>query len=227
MSAAWAQIAGAASVIAYLAFILWIGRKRPRSLVQLASMFVAAGLMAAFAAGYIERGLENILLLMLPEKSLAFEIADAFICVALAEELIKYGVLLAFTMRGGRVSNSLEGMVCSGVTALGFALFENVSYIALYGSSATLWRVFSAVPGHLADGLIMGYFYGKAKEREIRGENSAHGWLYAAAILVPAAEHAVYDALASAGTNMLFAFYVTIINIAALAFIWRLAKKYG
>lgn len=228
MSTAITQLIGTLAVLAYIAFILRMDRGRGRAPLPLAGVFITSGLTAAFAAAYVERGAENLALLLLPAESAAFRAVDAFICVALVEELLKFGVLRLFTLREGSVLNAFDGVVYAGVAALGFALFENASYIAAYGSAATFKRVFSAVPGHLADGVIMGYFYGKARERASRGDYSAHRKLCAASVLVPAAEHCVYNLLAGIESKTLSPFfwaYVIIINIAAVLIIWRLAKK--
>jgi RsiW-degrading membrane proteinase PrsW (M82 family) len=87
----------------------------------------------------------------------------AIIVVALSEEAAKFFFLRKFFYRHNEFDEPFDGIVYAVFIALGFATLENVFYAFQYGMSTTIWRMFTAVPAHAADGVIMGYFVGMAK----------------------------------------------------------------
>lgn len=124
--------------------------------------------------------------------------------LAFIEELCKFCGTAAVTWRGGYVHNAYQGMLLSAVTAFSFGLLENVLFIALSLAELpgqfwliVLTRALIGAPGHGAYGVIMGFFYGRAREagqlenRRIRWENLC------LAVLIPGGIHSLYDWLAS------------------------------
>ena len=81
--------------------------------------------------------------------------------------------------------------------ALGFALWENISYVMIYGFSTALVRAVTAVPGHARFGVFMGIFYGLARGCAYLDKNIRSKFFRVLAIVVPAALHGSYDYVAS------------------------------
>lgn len=79
--------------------------------------------------------------------------------VALIEEGFKW-LFLFFVTRNSKHFNSLfDGLIYAVFISLGFAALENVLYTFDYGLSTGLLRAVTAVPGHMFDGVLMGYYY--------------------------------------------------------------------
>ena len=87
----------------------------------------------------------------------------AFFGVALAEEFCKF-LFLKFLIFDNREFNEpYDGIVYGGILGCGFATFENLFYVLPLGYEAGIIRLLTAVPGHAFDGMILGYFMGKAR----------------------------------------------------------------
>ncbi len=224
-----AQIVGfipTAVLIVYL-FCLDSIEKEPIGL--LLKLFFVEGAVACIAVAYIEMGFETAALLVLDEDSFLFRVVDNLICVALVEELVKYTVLKRFTWNHPSFNYSFDGIVYAAVTSLGFAAFENASYVAEYGITTALGRMVTAVPSHCVDGILMGFFYGKAKLLECRGNHSRARRSCLLALLAPIAEHGFYDFFATRGESDLAFYalyaYILILNAVVFVLVWRLAQK--
>ena len=60
----------------------------------------------------------------------------------------------------------MDGIVYAVCISLGFAAFENVSYLFVYSEdflSVGIVRAIFSVPGHFCFGVLMGYYYSLAK----------------------------------------------------------------
>ena len=88
-------------------------------------------------------------------------------------------------------------MVYAVFLSLGFALWENISYVLHYGFTTALVRAVTAIPGHACFGVFMGTFYGLARGYAFL-ENEEKSKLYRAlAVVIPALLHGSYDYIAS------------------------------
>ena len=107
------------------------------------------------------------------------------------------------------------------IVALGFALWENISYVMIYGFSTALVRAVTAVPGHACFGVFMGIFYGLARGYAYLGKNIRSKFFRVLAIVVPAALHGSYDYVASLnsaeGQWIFLAFIAVLPNMIAAA----------
>ena len=112
----------------------------------------------------------------------------AFIAIAWVEEGLKFGVLRMAAHRKFQSMSIIDGAFCGALAAMGFSFMENIVY--LLGSSAivqvSLIRTLSAVPLHLAAGIIIGISMSRAAAN--RGGNSGLGGL-----LTAIAIHGFYD----------------------------------
>jgi RsiW-degrading membrane proteinase PrsW (M82 family) len=87
----------------------------------------------------------------------------AFFGVALAEELCKFLFLKGFIYNDREFNEPFDGVIYGGVVGCGFATLENLMYVLPQGYEVGIIRMLTAVPGHAFEGMILGYFMGKAK----------------------------------------------------------------
>ena len=114
-----------------------------------------------------------------------------------------------------------------GFVALGFALWENISYVLMYGLSTALVRAVTAVPGHACFGVFMGVWYGLAKRLHGQGRDSASKLCRVLALLLSALLHGCYDFIASIESvhyGWLFAAFVAILFVLAFILVRRQAR---
>jgi RsiW-degrading membrane proteinase PrsW (M82 family) len=125
-----------------------------------------------------------------PAAGLAAGLKYFVLGVGLREELAKFlcvVVLLPWLVRRG---DELAALVCSAAVGLGFAMEENVSYIAGSGGAATLARLLTPAPLHMAlTGLI-----GLAAYRACRWPRE-WGPHFLAVLGVMVLAHGMYDSL--------------------------------
>ena len=114
----------------------------------------------------------------------------AFFGVALAEELCKFLFLKAFICDNREFSEPFDGLVYGGMVGCGFATVENLLYVIPLGQEVGVFRMFTAVPGHVFEGMILGYFMGRAKF-SLSSENDLMKGLGLVVVL-----HGVYDTAA-------------------------------
>ena len=88
---------------------------------------------------------------------------NAYLFVALPEELCKFLMLLWYAYRKPAFDEPFDGIVYAVMVGMGFATVENISYVSEYGMMTGIMRLFLAVPAHATFAIIMGYFMGKAR----------------------------------------------------------------
>ena len=116
---------------------------------------VIFGILSTFAAIVTEQIGETVLTLLLPQNSTAYNALLYFIVVALSEEGFKYLLLKKRTWYSGEFNCQFDGIVYAVFVALGFALWENISYVLMYGLGTAAIRAVTAVPGHACFGVFM------------------------------------------------------------------------
>ena len=180
---------------------------------------VIFGILSTFAAIVTEQIGEAILGILLPQSSTAYNVLLYFVVVALSEEGFKYLLLKKRTWYSGEFNCQFDGIVYAVFVALGFALWENISYVLMYGLGTAAVRAVTAVPGHACFGVFMGTFYGRAKQCRVWGdkaEERANLWLgYIAAVLL----HGFYDSCAMINTvasSLIFIAFVVIMYIVVI-----------
>ena len=113
-----------------------------------------------------------------------------------------------------------DGIVYAVFTSLGFALWENISYVLHYGFSTALIRAITAIPGHACFGVFMGVFYGLARGHAYLGENGRSKFCRVLCVAVPAMIHGAYDYVASmeneGGSYFFIAFIIALFVISFL-----------
>jgi RsiW-degrading membrane proteinase PrsW (M82 family) len=110
--------------------------------------------------------------------------------------------------------------------SLGFALWENISYVLHYGFANAIVRAVTAIPGHASFGVFMGVFYSAAKMFEIQGDLNRSRMYNFISLLIPLLIHGAYDYIATLQVeNGTISF---IVFIAILFFVsYRLIREFS
>lgn len=176
---------------------------------RLLGSLVLYGIISTTIAGALEQVGIAILDALFAEPSVLYNVLLYFGIVAFAEEGSKYVLLKRRTWRNPEFNCTFDGVVYSVFVSLGFALWENIGYVARFGLSVALIRAVTAVPGHACFGVFMGTWYGMAKRCEGTGDLAGAKRMRVTALLVPAALHGLYDFIASlSGEYMGLVFFV-------------------
>ena len=184
-----------------------LDKESPRLLVSLVLM----GIISTLIAYVIERVTDGI-------GSMATEC----LLIGLAEEGAKYLVLRYRTWKEPEFNCQFDGVVYAVFVSLGFALWENISYVLSYGFSTALLRAVTAVPGHACFGVFMGVWYGLAKRFDLSGDVKSRKTSIALCIILPTLIHALYDYIAMTDVSE----WIFLVFIAALFYVaFQIVKK--
>ncbi len=131
--------------------------------------------------------------------------------IGLVEEGSKLLVVLLFFYRTKEFNEPSDGVVYTAAVATGFAMIENLGYVAAGGIVTGIVRAVTAVPLHAFLGALMGNFVGRAKFAR-RGKVL----LVLVGYLLAAALHGIYDFAAFALTDNVGALLGATIGIVLL-----------
>jgi RsiW-degrading membrane proteinase PrsW (M82 family) len=189
-----------------------VEKEPPALLVSLLLFGVAAALVSIV----LESVGSRILSSLRDPSSPVYIIATAFLVVGVVEEGTKFIFLKRRTWRDPNFNYRFDGIVYAVFVSLGFAAFENISYVMGYGLSVAFPRALLAIPGHMGFAVFMGLFYGRAKlcaDMGHRGRSKVNLWAgYLAAVFF----HGFYDTCAmtnSALSSILFLGFVIVMYI--------------
>ncbi|MBR2259965.1 MAG: PrsW family intramembrane metalloprotease [Blautia sp.] len=157
---------------------------------------VKAGIFSSLIALVLERVFGTLLDLTVTGKGL-YDVLLYFGVVALSEEGAKYFMLRRKSWNSEEFDCQYDGVVYAVFVSLGFALWENISYVMHYGFATAVVRAVTAIPGHTSFGVFMGVFYGIARKYQNRYEAGKSRWFRFLAVLVPVFLHGSYDYIAS------------------------------
>ena len=129
----------------------------------------------------------------------------------LTEEILKFLVLYFYIMPKSAFNEPMDAIVYGVVVSLGFATFENFSYVYLGGFetdsfSLAIMRAISAIPMHATCGIIMGYFFG------LYAFTNSKNFL-AKSLIFPIAIHATYNFLTL--YDFFFLYFLVIVMVYA------------
>ena len=178
---------------------------------QLIISLAAKGIIATFCAMAAEYIGTFVLGLFFSEGSLIYNALMYFIVVALSEEGFKYFFLKRFTWNNPEFNCTFDGVVYAVSVSLGFALWENIGYVFMYGLDTALLRAVTAIPGHACFGVFMGVFYGAAKRYEVYMQEAHAGFYRKLAVIFPVIIHGAYDFIASLPDGYSFVFIVFVV----------------
>ena len=187
------------------------------------------GVISTALAAFIELIGSALIELFFEENSLPYNILMYFGVVAFAEEGSKYFLLRKQSWDRQEFNCTFDGVVYAVFLSLGFAAWENISYVAAYGLPTALVRAFTAVPGHACFGVFMGAYYGAAKLAERSGNHEKSLSLRRMAVIIPAFLHGLYDFIATDSTSdfsgLVFFAFIIIMFISARKTVDALSER--
>ncbi len=161
----------------------------------------------------------------LGEGSLAYNLVLYFIIVGLSEEFSKYIILKWRTWRSSNFNCTFDGVIYSVFISLGFALWENIQYVAIYGFETGIVRAFTAIPGHASFAVFMGVWYGMAKRYDFMGEPGKSKRCRRLALIIPTIMHGVYDFTATyTGLSLVFLAFIALMFFLAIRDVKMMSK---
>ncbi|MCR5040532.1 MAG: PrsW family intramembrane metalloprotease [Clostridia bacterium] len=201
-----------------------LGKESPGLLFSL----VRGGVLAALAAMLAERLFSWLLDLFLDEYSVAYNVLLYFGVVAVSEELAKYLFMRRYSWRSREFTSAYDGVVYAVFTSLGFALWENISYVLHFGFRTALVRAVTAIPGHACFGIFMGVFYGLARKYEYAGKHTLSTACSVVGLICAVLLHGTYDYIASmesTGSGWIFAGFVAVLFAISYITVSRASKN--
>jgi len=145
-------------------------------------------------------------------SSLAGHFVFFFFVVGMGEEAIKFVVPWKLVYRSPDFKQVYDGIVFCSSSALAFAVNENIAYVLTSGAQASyvaFLRALTAVPLHMATGVVMGYGMGRA--REAKGSPREREYLalgFGGAVLI----HGAYDFFLMVPSAARLLFLVTLVG---------------
>lgn len=161
----------------------------------------AGQMVKAFVFGVISAGVAIALSTLLEMTGLysqwvpynANRIRMAFFGAAIPEETAKLFMLWLLLRKNKFFDENMDGIVYAVFVSLGFAAFENISYLFSNSESflsVGIMRACTSIPGHFCFGILMGYYYSLATfGNKATLRNKIFVWL------VPVMAHGFYDAI--------------------------------
>ena len=186
------------------------------------------GAVSTTLAVFTEEVGTGILDTLWPEDSLLYRLLMYFVVVGLSEEGFKYLLLKRHTWRSAAFNCQFDGVVYATAVSLGFALWENIGYVAMYGMGTALVRAVTAVPGHACFGVFMGAFYGMAKRYSNYGCEAQSKRCRHLAVLLPTVLHGFYDFIATSESRFsewVFLLFVIVLFLITSRMVKNLSRE--
>lgn len=218
----------ALAIVPGLLLIVYVYRKdrvekEPPGLMMKLVLF---GIISCIVAGYVEAA-EAAVLPQYQQGTLEYALQTSFLMAALVEETVKYLAMRFASWNSKAFNYRFDGVVYGLTAAVGFAIYENIMYVAAYGYQTALVRAFTAIPLHAFCGAFMGAIYSYSKKASIMG-NKGKSVLYTIfALLVPMMIHGTYDTFAFLGQDgtVPLLILVVILYVAAITMIRKLSAS--
>ena len=143
------------------------------------------------------------------DGSVEYNIVGLFIRVmigvALIEEFSKWFFSYYLGYKSPEFDEVYDIILYCGFVALGFATFENILYVFTSDNTiqVALLRAITAVPGHVCDAILMGYYLGIAKQYEMAGNLELRKKNLILSVAIPMVTHGIYDFLIMSGSGLL------------------------
>ncbi|MGJ9384851.1 PrsW family intramembrane metalloprotease [Salipaludibacillus neizhouensis] len=123
-----------------------------------------------------------------------------FFQVAFVEEFIKWFIVLVAVFYHVHFNQRYDGIVYSTAVALGFASIENILFILANGLDTAFYRAIFPVTSHALFGVVMGYYFGKAKFHI----NKRNRYLFLA-LFIPIVLHGFYNLILASLNHWIYA----------------------
>lgn len=220
----------AAAVIPAIVLLIKVYKsdKMDKEPIGLLVSLVLYGIIATGFAMLTECVGNFILSFFFDEGSITYNAIMYFLIVALSEEGFKYILLKKRTWYSPAFNYKFDGVVYAVFVSLGFALWENIGYVLMYGLSTAMVRAVTAVPGHACFGVFMGTWYGMAKKYDGYGYADVSQICRAMALLIPVLLHGFYDFTASFENQhygWIFALFVSAMFLIAFLLVRKMSNN--
>jgi len=216
----------ALAIIPGLLLVIYVYKKDKveKEPVNLIIRIILYGVISCIAAGFIET-FESSFLPQYEKGTIEYALTTSFLCAALVEETVKYLAMRLGSWKYPGFNYRFDGIVYGVSAGVGFAIYENIMYVASYGFATAVVRAFTAVPLHAFCGVFMGVFYAYSKKASILGRSTIGYTLLA--LIVPMIIHGIYDTCAFMGDKGTVAFmiFVVLLYIAAIATIRKMSRE--
>jgi RsiW-degrading membrane proteinase PrsW (M82 family) len=217
----------ALAIIPGLLLIIYVYRKDKveKEPLGLILRIIIYGIISCIAAGYLEQ-LESNFLPKYQEGTVEYAVMTSFCMAAFVEEIVKFLAMRLGSWRYQGFNYRFDGIVYGASSAIGFAVFENIQYVASYGLATAISRAFLAVPLHAFCGVFMGVFYSYSKKSAILGLKGKQFLFTVLSLIVPMLIHGIYDTLAFMGTQqytVMLLVFVVLLYIAAITTIRKMS----
>ncbi len=205
-----------------LCVFIYIKDKTEKEPLSLLALLFGFGVLTIVPAIFFEKifGFVNSLIfspflvpgtetIHLPPFEALYQFFEAFFVVALVEESVKWLALRIGTLKEKHFNSFFDGIIYSVFVSLGFAAFENVQYVSMYGFGTALIRAVLSVPAHMFFAVFMGYFFslhivnlkGIQAEKNLRTQGllpegpARIGYSFSGplSLIVPVLAHGLYD----------------------------------
>ena len=220
----------AAAVIPAIVLLVYVYRadrmeKEPPSLLL---TLIIQGIVATALAVFTERLGTRLLGFLVPGETLLYQIVFNFVVVGCSEEGFNYLLLRRRTWNSPAFNCQFDGVVYAVFVSLGFALWENIDYVIMYGFGTAMVRAVTAVPGHACFGVFMGAWYGLAKRRENAGQPEQSKICRTMAVASAVLLHGCYDLIATVDRSehsWVFILFIAALFLAAYLTIRKLSRQ--
>ena len=213
-------IAAAVLPALYLLYCIYQADRVEKEPAGLLVSLAISGIIATFLAMVTESIGYMFVSGVFWEGSVLYNFFFYFFVVALSEEGFKYLLLKKRTWNSPAFNCRFDGVVYAVFVSLGFALWENISYVGLYGLEAALLRAVTAIPGHACFGVFMGVWYGLAKKFDMYGNEEKAKRYRKLAVICPILLHGSYDFIASMENS-----WFTLVFIAFIAGLFHISLR--
>ena len=220
----------AAAVIPAIALLVYVYRQDriEKEPLPLLGALLLYGIAATAIAKVLERVGVFVVDPLTRNNPVLNDVLLYFFVVGFAEECTKYFLLKRRTWGIPEFNCRFDGVVYAVAVSLGFALFENIGYVFLYGLGTAAIRAVTAVPGHACFGVFMGCWYGQAYALHRQGDESTSRVFLVFAALLPSLLHGAYDFLAITGgyySSWLFIGFVAVLFVVSFLLVRRLSQR--
>ncbi len=221
-------IAAAVIPAVFLMIRVWRADRLEKESPALMWQLVKGGILSALLALVEERVLCWLLDAAVPKDTVLYNVLLYFLIVAVAEESSKYIFLKRNSWNCPEFNCQYDGVVYAVFTSLGFALWENISYVMHFGFTTALVRAVTAIPGHACFGVFMGVFYGFAKKNQNLGRKTASTVCRILSLCLPVLLHGTYDYIASSqqsSAGWYFTGFVAVLFLISYILVGKFSKE--
>lgn len=134
-----------------------------------------------------------------------------FVGIAFIEEISKYIFCYSVSFNHPEFDEFYDMILYCAFVSLGFACLENLLYVYNSGIFVGIMRSITAIPGHICDGIFMGYYLGLAKLSLLNGNKKLFCKNIFLSLFIPVMLHGIYDYLLFSGYvffTFLFTFFI-------------------